>query len=107
MRKCTNIFWERSVFYGRIYDWHIVFFLILFWMFEFFFLATLTHRILYKDIKKSRESNKKKEFRNAVQNNNIWNIFNNKKVTISKKIFAWVLTFFIFRNNNRVFLSFI
>lgn len=85
-------FFGKDQFFMGEYTIGILFFLILFWMFEFFFLATLTHRILYKDIKKAEKATKK-EFRNAVQNNNIWNIFNNKKVTISKKIFAWVLTF--------------
>ncbi|WP_167630349.1 hypothetical protein [Listeria valentina] len=84
-------FFGKDQFFTGEYTIGMLFFLILFWIFEFSFLATLTHRILYKDIKNAEKATKK-EFRNAVQNNNIWNIFNNKKVTITKKIFAWILT---------------
>lgn len=59
------------------------------------FLTKLINNALYKNVKTAIPATKK-EFSGAIRSNNIWNIFNNKKVTVWKKITAWLLTLLFF-----------
>ncbi|EKJ3581577.1 hypothetical protein PIG00_002505, partial [Enterococcus faecalis] len=61
------------------------------WTVEFLLLTTFIHRVLYKNVKECQSATRK-EFRQAVQGNNIWNMFSDKKVTIGKKVIAWTMT---------------
>ena len=48
-------------------------------------------KILYKNIK-SVTPTTKQAFREALYGNIIWNNFSNKKITKSKKLWAWIVT---------------
>lgn len=86
--------WEKGT-----YNWGTLVFIGSFWMLEIIGLSRLVDNALYKPIRKTKidelELANRKEFRYAIINNNIWNNFSNKKVTVGKKIWAWGMTCFL------------
>ncbi len=86
----VDLFMSSSGFYGE-YTMTTLLKLSLMWFFEFICCVVFVHRILYRNVKHAIPASKK-EFGLAIRNNNIWNMFSNKKVTTLKKIFAWILT---------------
>ncbi|MEI5993934.1 hypothetical protein A5880_001492 [Enterococcus sp. 4G2_DIV0659] len=65
--------------------------IVILWFLEVFFLTRLIDNTLYKNVKLATPATKK-ELGDAIKTNSIWTIFNNKKVTIWKKLIAWILT---------------
>ncbi|MBC1491498.1 hypothetical protein HB825_15790 [Listeria booriae] len=84
-------FFAKDQLFSSKYTSGILIILAIIWVFEFLFLTIVTDRILYRNVKKAKSATKR-ELGKAIRNNNIWNIFNNKKVTFMKKLFAWMLT---------------
>lgn len=79
-----------SSFSGR-YTMSTVLFLSLLWTLEFISLTAVVYKVLYKNVEQAVPTNSK-EFGYAIKSNDLWNIFNNKKVTIYKKLSMFVLT---------------
>ncbi|MBC6310736.1 hypothetical protein HCJ66_14440 [Listeria sp. FSL L7-1582] len=84
-------FFAKDQLFSGKYTSGILIVLSIIWTFEFLFLTIVTHRVLYRNVKKAEPATKR-ELGKAIRNNNIWNMFNNKKVTFMKKVFAWILT---------------
>jgi hypothetical protein len=85
-----NLLGNINDFYG-VYTVGTLLRLCTIWFLEFVCLTFFTHRILYRNLKDA-ELASKHELGQAIRSNNIWNIFSDKKVTISKKIIAWIVT---------------
>ena len=54
----------------------------------------IVEQALYKNVTRAQPTSKE-NFRRAVNSNLFWNNFSDKKVTLSKKLFAWVFTVFM------------
>lgn len=67
-----------------------ILFLLSLWCGEVVFFTMLVYKALYKNVNTSTLANKK-EFGYAIKNNNIWNIFKDKRVTNGKKMGAFLL----------------
>ena len=57
-------------------------------------LLVIVERALYKNIALAQPTSKE-NFRRAVDSNLFWNNFSDKKVTLGKKLIAWVFTVFM------------
>lgn len=68
----------------------ILIFLFFLWVLEAVFLTKLINNALYKNVHNVVPATKK-EMNAAILTNNIWNVFNNKKITFSKKIISLLL----------------
>lgn len=69
-------------------------FLVVFWLIECIGLVWVEQRALYKNVKEA-EPTDKENFSSAMHGNLFWNNFGDKKVTIGKKIIAWLLTILV------------
>lgn len=85
-----SIYTKTSVLSAR-YNYVTLIVILIIWIFEVFFLTKLINNALYKNVRSAVPATKK-ELGYAIKENNIWSIFNNKKVTIWKKLTAWILT---------------
>ncbi len=74
-----------------IYNKTILGILVLLWILEFLGMLILVEQALYKHVKIG-EITTKKEFLIAANGNLIWNNFGDKKITIGKKIYIWIIT---------------
>lgn len=61
-------------------------------------MITLVHGALYRNVKSALPATKE-ELEEAIEGNNIWNMFNDKKVTSDKKLKAWFITIFVISLN--------
>ncbi|MTC89867.1 hypothetical protein GKS17_06155 [Streptococcus uberis] len=73
------------------YNKTILIILIVLWVLEFIGMVILLEQALYKYVKLAVSSTKK-EFQIAANGNLIWNNFGDKKITLGKKIWAWIMT---------------
>lgn len=72
-------------FFNNRYTISTIIFLALLWVIECSFFSVITYQVLYKNVNLAQPTNKK-ILSKAINNNNLWNIFSTKKVTVSKKI---------------------
>lgn len=84
-------FFTKTSFLSARYTHVNLTLILILWIFEVFFLTKLINKGLYKNVKSAIPATKK-ELWYAIKENNIWNVFNNNKVTIWKKLTAWILT---------------
>ncbi|MBO0466069.1 hypothetical protein JZO73_00805 [Enterococcus plantarum] len=84
-------FFTKTSFLSGRYTYVTLTLIVIMWIFEVFLLTKLINNTLYKNVRSAVPATKK-ELGYAIKENNIWNIFNNKKVTIWKKLTAWLLT---------------
>lgn len=63
-------------------------------MLEAILLLVIVERALYKNVVLAQPTSKE-NFRRAVNSNLFWNNFSDKKVTLGKKLLAWVFTVFM------------
>lgn len=77
--------------FGGYYSESTLIFLIAVWLMECFGLIWLVERALYKNVKEAIPTTRE-NFRRAVYSNLFWNNFSDKKVTIGKKVWAWIMT---------------
>ncbi|HEL0661414.1 TPA: hypothetical protein TUX94_000255 [Streptococcus equi subsp. zooepidemicus] len=77
--------------FGGYYNYGTLVFLMFAWLFEFIGLVWIVERALYKHVKQAQPTDKR-YFRAAIYSNLLWNNFEDKRVTIGKKIWAWVMT---------------
>lgn len=73
------------------YNKTILIILIVLWVLEFIGMVILLEQALYKYVKLAVSSTKK-EFQIAANGNLFWNNFGDKKITLGKKIWAWIMT---------------
>ncbi|WP_424554763.1 hypothetical protein [Streptococcus agalactiae] len=73
------------------YNKTILMILIVLWVLEFIGMVILLEQALYKYVKHAVSSTKK-EFQIAAKGNLFWNNFGDKKITLGKKIWAWIVT---------------
>lgn len=73
------------------YNKTILIILIVLWVLEFIGMVILLEQTLYKYVKLVVSSTKK-EFQIAANGNLFWNNFGDKKITLGKKIWAWIMT---------------
>ena len=67
---------------------------LLIWLLEAILLLVIVERALYKNVALAQPTSKE-NFRRAVDSNLFWNNFSDKKVTLGKKLIAWVFTVFM------------
>lgn len=81
--------------FGGYYSETTFFFLIVVWLLEFIGFIWLLERALYKNVKQAVPT-PRENFRRAVYSNLFWSNFRDKKVTIGKKVWAWIMTGIMF-----------
>ena len=88
-----QLFPETRFFTG-VYSYGTLIYFLLIWLLEAILLLVIVERALYKNVVLAQPTSKE-NFRRAVNNNLFWNNFSDKKVTLGKKLFAWVFTVFM------------
>ena len=88
-----QLFPETRFFTG-VYSYGTLIYFLLTWLLEAILLLVIVERALYKNIALAQPTSKE-NFRRAVNSNPFWNNFSDKKVTLGKKLFAWVFTVFM------------
>ena len=88
-----QLFPETRLF-GGVYGYGTLIYFLTVWLLEGSLLLVIVERALYKNVKLAQPTSKE-NFRRAVDTNLIWGNFGDKKVTLGKKIFAWVFTVFM------------
>ena len=88
-----QLFPETRLF-GGVYGYGTLIYFLTVWFLEGSLLLVIVERALYKNVKLA-QSTSKENFRRAVDTNLIWGNFGDKKVTLGKKIFAWIFTVFM------------
>lgn len=88
-----QLFPETRLF-GGVYGYGTLIYFLTVWILEGSLLLVIVERALYKNVKLAQPTSKE-NFRRAVDTNLIWGNFGDKKVTLGKKIFAWVFTVFM------------
>ena len=81
-------------FFTGVYSYGTLIYFLLTWLLEAILLLVVVERALYKNVSLA-EATSKENFRRAVDSNLFWNNFSDKKVTLGKKLFAWVFTVFM------------
>lgn len=88
-----QLFPETRFFTG-VYSYGTLIYFLLTWLLEAILLLVIVERALYKNVALAQPTSKE-NFRRAVNSNLFWNNFSDKKVTLGKKIFAWIFTVFM------------
>lgn len=88
-----QLFPETRFFTG-VYSYGTLIYFLLIWLLEAILLLVIVERALYKNVVLAQPTSKE-NFRRAVNSNLFWNNFSDKKVTLGKKLFAWVFTVFM------------
>lgn len=88
-----QLFPETRFFTG-VYSYGTLIYFLLTWLLEAILLLVIVERALYKNVALAQPTSKE-NFRRAVNSNLFWNNFSDKKVTLGKKLFAWVFTIFM------------
>ena len=81
-------------FFTGVYSYETLMYFLLIWLLEAILLLVIVERALYKNVALAQPTSKE-NFRRAVDSNLFWNNFSDKKVTLGKKLFAWVFTVFM------------
>ena len=81
-------------FFTGVYSYETLMYFLLIWLLEVILLLVIVERALYKNVALAQPTSKE-NFRRAVDSNLFWNNFSDKKVTLGKKLFAWVFTVFM------------
>ena len=81
-------------FFTGVYSYGTLIYFLLIWLLEAILLLVIVERALYKNVSLAQPTSKE-NFRRAVDSNLFWNNFSDKKVTLGKKLFAWVFTVFM------------
>ena len=81
-------------FFTGVYSYETLMYFLLIWLLEAILLLVIVERALYKNVALAQPTSKE-NFRRAVDSNLFWNNFSDKKVTLGKKIFAWIFTVFM------------
>ena len=88
-----QLFPETRFFIGT-YSYGTLIYFLLIWLLEAILLLVIVERALYKNVTRAQPTSKE-NFRRAVNSNLFWSNFSDKKVTLGKKLFAWVFTAFM------------
>ena len=88
-----QLFPETRLF-GGVYGYGTLIYFLTVWFLEGSLLLVIVERALYKNVKLAQPTSKE-NFRRAVDTNLIWGNFGDKKITLGKKLFAWVFTVFM------------
>ena len=83
-----------TCFFTGVYSYGTLIYFLLTWLLEAILLLVILERALYKNVALAQPTSKE-NFRRAVDSNLFWNNFSDKKVTLGKKLFAWIFTVFI------------
>ncbi|MFS9098962.1 hypothetical protein [Streptococcus infantis] len=81
-------------FFTGVYSYETLMYFLLIWLLEAILLLVIVERALYKNVALAQPTSKE-NFRRAVDSNLFWNNFSDKKVTLGKKLIAWVFTVFM------------
>ncbi len=81
-------------FFTGVYSYGTLIYFLLTWLLEAILLLVVVERALYKNVALVQPTSKE-NFRRAVNSNLFWNNFSDKKVTLGKKLFAWIFTVFM------------
>ena len=81
-------------FFTGVYSYGTLMYFLLIWLLEAILLLVIVERALYKNVALAKPTSKE-NFRRAVDSNLFWNNFSDKKVTLGKKLIAWVFTVFM------------
>ena len=81
-------------FFTGVYSYGTLIYFLLTWLLEAILLLVVVKRALYKNVALVQPTSKE-NFRRAVNSNLFWNNFSDKKVTLGKKLFAWIFTVFM------------
>ena len=81
-------------FFTGVYSCGTLIYFLLIWLLEAILLLVIVERALYKNVALAQPTSKE-NFRRAVDSNLFWNNFSDKKVTLGKKLIAWVFTVFM------------
>ena len=81
-------------FFTGVYSYGTLIYFLLTWLLEAILLLVVVKRALYKNVALVQPTSKE-NFRRAVNSNLFWNNFSDKKVTLGKKLIAWVFTVFM------------
>ena len=81
-------------FFTGVYSYGTLIYFLLTWLLEAILLLVVVERALYKNVALVQPTSKE-NFRRAVNSNLFWNNFSDKKVTLGKKLIAWVFTVFM------------
>lgn len=87
-------FFPATRFFTGVYSYGTLIYFLLTWLLEVILLLVIVERALYKNVSLAQLTSKE-NFRRAVDSNLFWNNFSDKKVTLGKKLFAWVFTVFM------------
>jgi len=87
-------FFPETRFFTGTYSYGTLIYFLLIWLLEVILLLVIVERALYKNVSLAQPTSKE-NFRRAVNSNLFWSNFSDKKVTLGKKIFAWVFTVFM------------
>ena len=88
-----QLFPATRIFTG-VYSYGTLIYFLLTWLLEAILLLVIVERALYKNVALAQPTSKE-NFRRAVDSNLFWNNFSDKKVTLGKKLIAWVFTVFM------------
>ena len=87
-------FFPETRFFTGVYSYETLMYFLLTWLLEVILLLVIVERALYKNVALAQPTSKE-NFRRAVDSNLFWNNFSDKKVTLGKKLIAWVFTVFM------------
>ena len=87
-------FFPATRFFTGTYSYGTLIYFLLIWLLEAILLLVIVERALYKNVALAKPTSKE-NFRRAVNSNLFWNNFSDKKVTLGKKLIAWVFTVFM------------
>ena len=87
-------FFPATRFFMGVYSYGTLIYFLLIWLLEAILLLVIVERALYKNVALAQLTSKE-NFRRAVNSNLFWNNFSDKKVTLGKKLFAWIFTVLI------------
>ena len=87
-------FFPETRFFTGTYSYGTLIYFLLTWLLEAILLLVVVERALYKNVSLAQPTSKE-NFRRAVNSNLFWSNFSDKKITLGKKIFAWIFTVFM------------
>ena len=87
-------FFPETRFFTGVYSYGTLIYFLLIWLLEVMLLLVIVERALYKNVALAQPTSKD-NFRKAANSNLFWNNFSDKKVTLGKKLIAWVFTVFM------------
>ena len=87
-------FFPETRFFTGTYSYGTLIYFLLIWLLEVILLLVIVERALYKNVSLAQPTSKE-NFRRAVNSNLFWSNFSDKKITLGKKLFAWIFTVFM------------